>query len=234
MYLGEDMEVNRSDDHFEKVISDAEERNLTKIIQKDLNNDKNPKLELTFKDNMNRLTYQSPVMPDSILNEFNKQGSEKKINEDTNTIGSRILNIINNNSNLNTLTNKDTLTQNTLSNDSNSETNNRLSISSGSNSTLKSNVQMSNTSSELQKTIKNFEDAIKGDKFNSDNIDDKIRQILKKDLASDSDLETSLNYSSDDNDTKYQEIFSNSNVVNGDNDQKIKDKKKFFNNYMHF
>ena len=68
------------------------------------------------------------------------------------------------------------------------------------------------------------------------NIDE--NQVLQKDLATDSDLETSLNYSQEDNDNKYQEIFSNSMVSpkkQGKEDTKnLKDKKKFFSNYLQF
>jgi hypothetical protein len=41
IYLGEDMIVDNNDQQFEKAMTDAEERNLTKIIQKDLANDNN-------------------------------------------------------------------------------------------------------------------------------------------------------------------------------------------------
>ena len=93
--------------------------------------------------------------------------------------------------------------------------------------------------SEIKQSIKGFEKALgpsKNDK--PETFDDKIKKILQKDLATDSDLETSLNYSQEDNDNKYQEIFSNSNItpkkdLKKDN-KSSKDKQKFFNNYLQF
>jgi len=70
IYLGEDMEMDKMDDKFERVISEAEERNLKNLINKDLSNDSPPK-ELTYK--------QSP----------------KQTNTEEKTIGSKILGIIN-------------------------------------------------------------------------------------------------------------------------------------------
>jgi hypothetical protein len=99
----------------------------------------------------------------------------------------------------------------------------------------KNSEKFSSTSS----SVDNFESA----KLNSKSLDEKLKNILKKDLATDSDLETSLDYSKEDNNDKYQEIFSNSLINNKDNNAKSKetktndidkDKKKFFNNYLQF
>ena len=57
-----------------------------------------------------------------------------------------------------------------------------------------------------------------------ENIDDRIKKIIKKDLENDSDVETSLNYVQEPTDHNYKEVFSNSNIVS--------DKTKFFNNYL--
>ena len=74
---------------------------------------------------------------------------------------------------------------------------------------------------------------------NTNNIDDKIKNILEKDLG-EPDLETSLSYRQETNDKDYQEIFSN-NVDNANkNVTNVKDKdssigkRKFFNNYLNF
>ena len=102
-----------------------------------------------------------------------------------------------------------------------------------------SNNKDSDSITDLAKSIKKFEETlnpVKSDK--RENFDDKIKKILQKDLATDSDLETSLNYSQEENENKYQEIFSNSNVTpkkDVKNDSKnMKDKKKFFNLYSQF
>jgi hypothetical protein len=106
----------------------------------------------------------------------------------------------------------------------------------------KSESAISESMAELKQSIKNLEESLKpnesGNK-NVESIDDKIKKIIQKDLATDSDLETSLNYSQEDNDNKYQEIFSNSNIQSKQGQDKsdgknLKDKKKFFNNYMQF
>ena len=90
--------------------------------------------------------------------------------------------------------------------------------------------QVLNPESKLNKA-ESFDDKV-------ESFDDKIKKVLQKDLATDSDLETSLNYSQEDNDNKYQEIFSNSIVSaknpSKDDSRNLKDKKKFFNNYLAF
>ena len=89
VYLGEDMQLNNMDDQFEKVMTDAEEHNLTKLIQKDLANDNvdvNDKHDQSVAHNSN----QSPPTPTNEQNTIHSTESEDK------TIGSKILNIINN------------------------------------------------------------------------------------------------------------------------------------------
>jgi hypothetical protein len=69
--------------------------------------------------------------------------------------------------------------------------------------------------------INNKETIGKINKIEENTLDNKIKKILQKDLGTDSDIETALNY----NNTNFQEIFSNS-VDKGD------DKNKFFKNYL--
>ena len=96
-----------------------------------------------------------------------------------------------------------------------------------SSSSIKGGSRSSSTSS----LVKDFESALNPTR----SLDDKLKHILKKDLATDSDLETSLNYSQETNKNDYQEIFSNSNIQpSKEVGNKDKDKKKFFNNYMQF
>ena len=153
---------------------------------------------------------------------------------DEKTIGSRILQIINNNS----LSTSDVASL-LSSNKNNSDTNTKNKNTQG----KKSESDTSESMADLKQSIKNLEDSLKpnndSNKKNLESIDEKIKKIIKKDLANDSDLETSLNYSQEDNDNKYQEIFSNSNVQIKQKQEKtdvknLKDKKKFFNNYMQF
>ncbi len=230
IYLGEDIELKNDDDNFERAMSDAEEKNLTKLIQKDLANDK--VLEINYsgsdaKETKSKTSIETPK-PDNVNNSI---GEQQNKSSDEKTIGSRILNIINQNS----LDTSDVASL--LSSDKDT-------AKSGSNSPQKNQSLTSDSGSmgDLKQSIKNLEESLKPNNSNGKNpesIDDKIKKILQKDLATDSDLETSLNYSQEDNDNKYQEIFSNSNVQAKSGQAKpdaknLKDKKKFFNNYMQF
>ena len=199
IYLGENIELNNMDEEVDKVMSDVENVNLGKMIKQDLA--QNP-----FQEQNNE--YISPSKPTNI-NPPNMTGGNilnKTTNSEEKTIGSRILNIIN-------------------------EKKNTSSTSSDAFSASSSSIG------------KEFEAALNPPKNqtndNTKSLDDKIKNILKKDLATDSDLETSLNYSQEENNDKYQEIFSNSNMEKpknntNNNSNNTKDKKKFFNNFMQF
>lgn len=228
IYLGEDMDMNAKDDQFEKVMSDAEEKNLSKMIQKDLAADQDlnqisdvkpphlnsgeTKLPITYNPSTN-----TPVKPDIT-------------NSETKTIGSKILNIIN-----------DPEPQNQMKPVDNplmSGTSDIPSIMSPNNDSI---IRPTSSDNEMNKSIKNFENTLNSKPVEINKVpetfDDKIKKILQKDLATDSDLETSLNYSQEDNDNKYQEIFSNSNIspkkdYNQVSNKNLKEKKKFFHNYL--
>jgi hypothetical protein len=100
-----------------------------------------------------------------------------------------------------------------------------LPINNGIYSMTSSNIDsmISSEKSENKKTNKNAESINKLNKIEENTLDTKIKKILQKDLGTDSDIETTLNY----NNTNFQEIFSNS-VDKGDNT----DKNRFFKNYM--
>lgn len=194
IYLGENIELNNVDDEVDKVMSEHEKTNLGKIIKQDLARGE------PFQENRNnspikQLPYNSPTKPSVMLGGKNESNSEEK------TIGSRILNIINDKKNTSTTS--------------------------------------SDAFSQSSSIGKDFEAALAPTKNVNEtkvSLDDKLKTILKKDLATDSDLETSLNYSQEDNNDKYQEIFSNSNVekTKDKDNGNTKDKKKFFNNFMQF
>jgi hypothetical protein len=230
-YLGEDIDNNLANDQFEKAMSDAEERNLTKLIKKDLGSDNllpqdNSKLELEFNNSQRLNTANSTdtprarsISPKKLpVNNYDKLA--QKTNSEEKTIGSKILGIINQNNE------SDTSSMNSIMSDS-SDTKRKLSIKKSSTSSKKSN------NSEI---IQDFKKALEPNK--NESFDDKVKKILEKDLATDSDLETSLNYSQEDNDNKYQEIFSNSIDSTKKEEKKetkqLKDKQKFFNNYLQF
>jgi len=230
-YLGEDIDNNLANDQFEKAMSDAEERNLTKLIKKDLGSDNllphdNSKLELEFNNSQRLNTANSTDTPRARsispkkLPVNNNDKLAQKTNSEEKTIGSKILGIINQNNE------SDTSSMNSIMSDS-SDTKRKSSVKKSSTSSKKSN------NSEI---IKDFKKALEPNK--NESFDDKVKKILEKDLATDSDLETSLNYSQEDNDNKYQEIFSNSIDSTKKEEKKenkqLKDKQKFFNNYLQF
>jgi len=210
VYLGEEMQLNNMDDQFEKVMTDAEEHNLIKLIKKDLAND-NVVNDNVVNDNQVqsavRNSNQRPNTPTNVQTTIQPTDSEDK------TIGSKILNIINNSDTSPNIDSSDTKPSKSL---------------------VGSDANKSEHLSEIAKSI----DGINSQK-NNHSIDDKIKKILQNDLATDTDLETSLNYSQEENENKYQEIFSNSNVTPKNNaksndSKNLKDKKKFFNNYLQF
>ena len=183
-YLGEDIIQSNPNDDFNKVMSEAEEKNLEKMIKKDLLNDKNT-------DN-----YNTPQVPNSNIIAIPNKVQSAKSNTEEKTIGTKILNIIDNKNN-----NDDIVSSTSSSNSNKIEKN-----------------ESKKTESKKTESKKEYNSTT--DK----SIDEKMKQLLAKDLVTDSDLETSLNYNQ-----KYQEVFSNSNEVNEN-----KDNSKLFSNYLQF
>lgn len=199
LYLGEEAIIDRKEDNFEKPLTEAEEGNLSKMIKKDLSEIESIKA--------------ASLEPEI-----------KQTNTDDKTIGSKILNIINVPEKSDTGTQADTLDD--LLNDTSSVSSDiAKSIQDFQNN--KVGGRNKKLSEENNKNIKENSKKNSNNKTGgSDKIDNKIKTILKKDLATDSDLETSLNYKQD---NKYLEIFSNSNI------EPVNDKsKKIFNNYLQF
>jgi len=213
IYLGEDIEEDINDNQFEKSITEAEEKNLTKIIKKDLSSNK----ELDY-------TIFEKEMP--------KDNSESK--SDSRTIGSKILNIIKpkesikkSESNTSIISNYDkhenktgpiqnieykqplkspesTSSENTIN-----EVPDAISITGS----------LNNDTSELDSN---------SDKINNNldnNLDNKIKKILNNDL-----IETEFDTSLTELNGKYQEMFSNSDNK-AKNNQKT---EKLFKKFMDF
>lgn len=211
-YLGDDMEQSKNDEDFDRTMTEAEEKNLTKLIKKDLAADD---LEI----DRNRFSSDA------------KQATNKKdikSTDDDKTIGSKILEMIKK-------TEMSSQSATDLSAPIQRPSVLRYSIQSPSETSTSNDSVGDETSTveELKESIKRFEDSIK-ETAKQENIDNKIKKLLEKDLA-DSDLETSLNYDAEEHESKYQEVFSNSNnskQQSGGKNQK--EKSKFFNNYMLF
>ena len=113
IYLGEEMEGGSPDDHFEKSISEIEEKNLTKLIKKDLESDKifnkpdkifnKPDKIFNKPDKISEKTQEISEKYQKISNEYQEKPViiPNSITSITNkTVGSQILDILNNQSNI--------------------------------------------------------------------------------------------------------------------------------------
>jgi hypothetical protein len=208
LYLGDEAVIDRKEDNFEKPLTEAEEGNLSKMIKKDLSEiESYPEIKQINK-------------PENLEPEIKQTNTEDK------TIGSKILNIINVPEKSDSGTQIDTL-DNLLNETSSVSSDISKSIQDFQNNN-KVGGKNKKLSEENNKNIKeNSKKNSNNKKGGEDKIDNKIKNILKKDLATDSDLETSLNYKQD---NKYLEIFSNSNIEPANN----KSKQQIFNNYLQF
>ena len=251
IYLGEDAEEDNNDNNFERNISEAEKKNLTKIIKKDLLEDNK---ELEYK-----------IFDENIANNDSKS--------DTKTIGSKILKIINTqningNDIIGSLENSEN--DNIIGSLGQSENNNIIGslvnsqveestsitsikiktfdlIPQNSQNIIKNSIDNDNDTSDNiilnepteeindnssinelldNDTSENDSEKIKNTQINN-NLDNKIRKILYNDLKeinTETDIESSYN---DLKDTKYQEIFSNDKLNN-------QNAKKIFKDFMEF
>ena len=106
IYLGEEMEVGEIDNHFENSISEIEGKNLNKLVHKDLYNDTKSKIEPSnFSEQINKPN--SEQIGDNPNNKLSLDLSNMKISETSTinnkntatneTVGAKILGIINNN-----------------------------------------------------------------------------------------------------------------------------------------
>lgn len=220
IYLDDELEQNDIPD-FDRNITEIGERNIQKLINKDLKDElinKDSKEELINKDLKEELINKS-INNQSEIKQEGGNYSQTSIQKDLN---SKILDIINNDK-----INDEKVTANIHSEN---YTNN----SSSDTSINKQNKNLSDTSDSNSHHSNNL-------KMTGGNIEDKIKKVLENDLGA-SDLETSLSYRPETNDKEYQEIFANSiapqpsknqNQIGGNS---IKDstlnKRKFFNNYL--
>jgi hypothetical protein len=203
VYLGEELENDETDD-FNKPISEVEKRNITKLINKDLEGVSLPQDKLLH-----------PIL------EYNNEIDENNESSLDKTIGSKILDIINNKNN--DIDSNDDNNIDKLNKSIEKISPNILKIKS---KEFKNNIVNTKDFSEnLEKISKSIESEFNTntntkknkDKKNNDNIDVRIKKILAVDLDSNSDFDTSIN-----NEPPI-EFFSNSVLSSS---------KKVFNNYM--
>ena len=197
IYLGEDIEEDVNDNNFEKSITEAGERNLTKIIKKDLTDTK----ELEYK------IFESNIP---------KENSAS----DSKTIGSKILNIIKPDNSATPVRKVEpikevpkpiqqpqqvNLTQPQLndrtSSDSSLMSDVNKEIPDGTSITGSLDNDTSELNSDFDKSLKKVKPEL------NENLDNKIKKILNNDLI-ETEFDTSLTDIKGGN--KYQEVFSNS------------------------
>ena len=208
IYLGESMEPDKMDDQFERVISDAEEKNLKNLINKDLSNEKtldSPPKELAYKE------------------------SPKQTNTEEKTIGSKILGIINKSP----VKMNDTDTPLNIGMSDSSPLN--MSMANSAKPSMPTNIQQREPQGPLQREPQGPLQREPQGPLQRATLDDKLKNILSRDLnVNDSDMETSISYSQEKDKNNYQEIFSNSATGPAAPKNESLDKKKFFNKYMQF
>lgn len=206
IYLGEDIEFNNVNDEFEKVLTDAEEKNLPKMIKKDL------------EDKQLALSYHG-----SELNEnYNKD--KQQTTDPEQTIRTKIFNILEKPETHKTQDNPKLDTSDTYANE----------ISDSDSVDIFKSLQGSNKK-EASVTVDDKIKQVLYNK-NKDQTTGLNKKYLNfKESIHESDLHTSLNYTQEDT-NKYQEIFSNFNMVQNNKAAVLDtpDDKKFFNKYMQF
>lgn len=209
IYLGEELEPNINNDQFERNISEADANNIQKLINKELNQKVEPLINNQAVPNNNQAF---PNNNQAVLN--NNQA------------------VPNNNQTVPT-NNQIVSTSNQLV-----PTNNQA----GGNNIIEQN-RSGDLNSKILEIINQKTESEPNSygtpKDNINNIDNKIKNILEKDLG-EPDLETSLSYHQEANDKDYQEIFANNaesankNMSNTKDKDSSKSKRKFFNNYLNF
>jgi hypothetical protein len=216
IYLGEDIEEDIRNNNFEQSITEAEEKNLTKIIKKDLSETKG-------------LEYQI----------FERNIPEDDSKSDTRTIGSKILNIIKPNTTVTSSVVKNKLlgipddetsvlqpnNMNIKQDDTSSEDSyiSDKDIPDGTSITGSLDNVTSELESDIEKSLKNK------DVILDENLDSKIKKILENDL---NEIETDLDVTNNTDmkgGNKFQDIFSNS-----EKNKKPEKTEKLFKKFMDF
>ena len=215
-YLGDELEKELVNNNFNRIQSEQEERNLNRMVMNQLNQKYvgTPKpLSKSERDSSNSESIES----NSSLYSKKSKSPESNVTKtnDSKTVGSKILSIIGKtkDTNLEKISEKYSATEENKTDTVDKTLEKALSN--------KYNVKFSESP-----------------KNNSD-IDSKIKNILKNDLAdSEMDNMESSVYRLEKNPDNYEEIFSNSvevrtnNVINSTDRRKNLDRNKFFANYL--
>lgn len=222
-YLGDQKEEENINENFEVIQSEIEKRNLNKMIMNKLENKYigTPILEKKLSENYSKKSTErndssesESIESNSSLYSKNSKSPITKTN-DSKTVRSKILSIIGKtkDTNLNKISEKYSVEKNT------------------------------ETDKALDKVLSkkyNVTETPKEKDFSENNIDSKIKNILKNDLAdSEIDNKESSVYNLEKDPKNYEEIFSNSievktnnNVINSTDRRRNLDRNKFFANYL--
>ena len=259
LYLGEELEPNIPNDNFDRNITEADEKNIQKLIRRELTNT-NPVTRIENFSNSNLVKLEGQDM----LVKLDQREVSNKLDprEVSNKLDPReVSNKLDTHEILNKINTKEPIKTNSqiggdekkdleskileiINKPSTEDKNNNTSsyVSPKNKSYEKTSELDDSPMTKATKVSSNHTSPKKNDKKN-ETIDDKIKHILEKNLG-ETDLNTSLSYRPETNEKDYQEIFSN-NVGGGGtdkneikNDTKEKDssksKRKFFNNYLNF
>jgi hypothetical protein len=194
VYLGEDINYNQVDETFDKAISEVEENYLPKLINKDLSITNQI---LSEKSQGSIILDIINNTPNSVISQKNtKQSDTSELKNNMSSYNYKKINSKNMSSD-----NYKKINSKNIVNDSKAMALNKpYEISS-----ITSDLSNQNIDNPIVAKLNNSDVNINNKITNNNNIDDKIKKILKNDLAIDSDnIDTSLTYDN------YQEIFSNS------------------------
>ena len=236
IYLGDDMIQPTPCDDFENTITEVDEKNLSNLLKKELNDDKfimdkkevEQKLEIaTDKPNTIesfQIPNKSPIeernTQNSIVNTANTNNTDSSFRKSRKTSSSE--------KSLRSLSQKG---------------GNKSSTDKPLNSKILSilnddNLNLSDDNSTSEKRIEKKKlSETSTDDLISSNMDSNLKNILKKDLGN-TESDSSMQFRPEQNSSKYQEIFSNSNnetnSINSQEKNEEINKNKFFNNYLAF
>ncbi len=225
IYLGDEIVPQVPDDNFEKTITEVDEKNLSMLIKKELDAPFIP-AEKELVDSITKI--KSPKLLEETV---------KKTISDKNNSTNLSLNIENvsqkGDENISQKGGED-LSQSQLKV-------NTVDIKNLDNQIMEilndDKLKLSdNTTSEKRIEKKKLSETSSDDLVSS-NMDTNLKKILKNDLGN-SETESSLQFKPEQNSSKYQEIFSNSNnednSANSQEKNEEMNKNKFFNNYLQF
>ena len=235
IYLGDDVIQPIPDDNFEKTITEVDEKNLENLLKKELDESFITK---KFDSEENILN----SIGNTQNNTQNTQNNTQNTNNNTQNTANNTQNTVNNtdssytrksNNSSSELKDKSTFQKGGTKSSTDKPLNSKiLSILNDDNL----NLSDENETSEKRIERKKLSETSSDDLISS-NMDSNLKKILKKDLGN-TESDSSMQFKPEQNSSKYQEIFSNSNntekSINSQEKNEEINKNKFFNNYLQF